>query len=110
MRNYLKKIKARYDLNKNKKILSLNIEDRKIQKELRKNWLLKIENERRIAVGDEVFISYKEMRDFNDNEDNINSNSINLTNDYQLIESTNIINDFVKLENFENKKIISSIK
>ena len=108
--NYLKKIKARYDLNKNKKILSLNIEDRKIQKELRKNWLLKIENERRIAVGDEVFISYKEMEDFNDNEDNINSNSINLTNDYQLIESTNIINDFVKLENFESKKIISSIK
>ncbi len=108
--NYLKKIKARYDLNKNKKILSLNIEDRKIQKELRKNWLLKIENERRIAVGDEVFMSYKEMEDFNDNEDNINSNSINLTNDYQLIESTNIINDFVKLENFENKKIISSIK
>ena len=108
--NYLKKIKARYDLNKNKKILSLNIEDRKIQKELRKNWLLNIENERRIAVGDEVFMSYKEMEDFNDNEDNINSNSINLTNDYQLIESTNIINDFVKLENFENKKIISSIK
>lgn len=108
--NYLKKIKARYDLNKNKKILSLNIEDRKIQKELRKNWLLKIENERRIAIGDEVFMSYKEMEDFNDNEDNINSNSINLTNDYQLIESTNIINDFVKLENFENKKIISSIK
>ena len=55
-------------------------------------------------------MSYKEMEDFNDNEDNINSNSINLTNDYQLIESTNIINDFVKLENFENKKIISSIK
>lgn len=108
--NYLKKIKARYDLNKNKKILSLNIEDRKIQKELRKNWLLNVENERRIAVGDEVFMSYKEMEDFNDNEDNINSNSINLTNDYQLIESTNIINDFVKLENFENKKIISSIK
>jgi len=108
--NYLKKIKARYDLNKNKKILSLNIEDRKIQKELRKNWLLKIENERRIAIGDEVFMSYKEMEDFNDNENNINSNSINLTNDYQLIESTNIINDFVKLENFENKKIISSIK
>ena len=108
--NYLKKIKARYDLNKNKKILSLNIEDRKIQKELRKNWLLKIENERRIAIGNEVFMSYKEMEDFNDNENNINSNSINLTNDYQLIESTNIINDFVKLENFENKKIISSIK
>ena len=108
--NYLKKIRARYDLNKNKKILSLNIQDRKIQKELRKNWLLDIENERRIAVGDEIFMSYEDMEDFNDNEDNINSNSINLINDYQLIESTNIINDFINLENFENKKIVSSIK
>ena len=35
--NYLKKVRNRYDLNKNKKLLSLNFEERKIQKELRKS-------------------------------------------------------------------------
>ena len=59
--NYLKKVRDRYDLNKNKKKLSLNLEDRKTQKELRKDWLLSIENERRLRVGLEEFISYKEM-------------------------------------------------
>ena len=57
--NYLKKVRDRYDLNKNKKKLSLNLEDRKTQKELRKDWLLSIENERRLKVGLEEFISYK---------------------------------------------------
>ena len=104
--NYLKKVRDRYDLNKNKKKLSLNLEDRKTQKELRKDWLLSIENERRLKVGLEEFISYKEMEDFNESDTSIEDN-INLTDDYQLIESTNIINDFIDLE---KEIILSSVK
>ena len=104
--NYLKKVRDRYDLNKNKKKLSLNLEDRKTQKELRKDWLLSIENERRLKVGLEEFISYKEMEDFNESDTSI-ENNINLIDDYQLIESTNIINDFIVLE---KEIILSSVK
>ena len=104
--NYLKKVRDRYDLNKNKKKLSLNLEDRKTQKELRKDWLLNIENERRLKVGLEEFISYKEMEDFNESDTSIEDN-INLIDDYQLIESTNIINDFIDLE---KEIILSSVK
>ena len=47
------------------------------------------------------------MEEFNDNEDDFNNNMINLKNDYQLIESTNIINDFLDIE---NKNIFSLVK
>ena len=86
--------------------MSLNLEDRKTQKELRKDWLLSIENERRLKVGLEEFISYKEMEDFNESDTSI-ENNINLIDDYQLIESTNIINDFIDLE---KEIILSSVK
>ena len=86
--------------------MSLNLEDRKIQKELRKDWLLGIENERRLKVGLEEFISYKEMEDFNESDTSL-ENNINLIDDYQLIESTNIINDFIDLE---KEIILSSVK
>jgi carboxyl-terminal processing protease len=104
--NYLKKVRDRYDLNKNKKKLSLNFEDRKTQKALSKDWLLSIENERRLKVGLEEFISYKEMEDFNESDTSL-ENNINLIDDYQLIESTNIINDFIDLE---KEIILSSVK
>ena len=104
--NYLKKVRDRYDLNKNKKNLSLNLEDRKTQKELRKDWLLSIENERRLKVGLKEFISYKKMEDFNESDTSL-ENNINLIDDYQLIESTNIINDFIDLE---KEIILSSVK
>ncbi len=86
--------------------MSLNFEDRKTQKELRKDWLLSIENERRLKVGLEEFISYKEMEDFNESDTSL-ENNINLIDDYQLIESTNIINDFIDLE---KEIILSSVK
>ena len=105
--NYLKQVRKRYDLNKNKKLVSLNIEQRKIQKDLRKSWLLNIENQRRSAIGMSVFASYEEMEDFNDRDTNYNNNSIDLESDYQLIESTKIIDDFLK---FSNKKLISVVE
>ena len=103
--NYLKKVRDRYDLNKNKRKLSLNLNERKIQKELRKDWLLQIENERRQKVGLAIYSSYEEMQESSDT--GITSSTINLEDDYQLIESTNIINDYIEL----NKKFaLSSIK
>ena len=103
--NFLKKVRDRYDLNKNKRKLSLNLNERKIQKELRKNWLLQIENERRQKVGLAIYSSYEEMQESSDT--GITSSEINLEDDYQLIESTNIINDYIEL----NKKFaLSSIK
>ena len=104
--NYLQKVRNRYDLNKNKKLLSLNINERTIQKELRKSWLLEIENERRSEIGLDVFNSFEEMENFKDNKDSLDQNSINLEDDYLLIESTRIINDFL---NFSKKKMLSSV-
>ena len=104
--NYLQKVRNRYDLNKNKKLLSLNINKRTIQKELRRSWLLDIENERRSEIGLDVFNSFEEMENFKDNKDSLGQNSINLEDDYLLIESTKIINDFL---NFSKKKMISSV-
>ena len=80
--NYLKKVRNRYDLNKDKKFLSLNLDERKTQKELRKNWLLEIENERRLGLDLNIFMSYDELEEYNQQED-IDNNSINLKNDYQ---------------------------
>ena len=54
----------------------------------------------------EEFISYKEMEDFNESDTSL-ENNINLIDDYQLIESTNIINDFIDLE---KEIILSSVK
>ena len=104
--NYLQKVRNRYDLNKNKKLLSLNINERTIQKELRKSWLLEIENERRSEIGLDVFNSFEEMENFKDNKDSLDQNSINLEDDYLLIESTKIINDFL---NFSKKKMLSFV-
>tara|TARA_B100000941_G_scaffold112234_1_gene78801 strand:+ start:129 stop:2171 length:2043 start_codon:yes stop_codon:yes gene_type:complete len=104
--NYLQKVRNRYDLNKNKKLLSLNINKRTIQKELRKSWLLEIENERRSEIGLDVFNSFEEMENFKDDTDSLEQNSINLEDDYLLIESTKIINDFL---NFSKKKMLSSM-
>ena len=105
--NYLKQVRERYDLNKNKRLITLNIENRETQKELRKDWLLEIENERREANGLNIFASYKEMEDFNDDEEDFNENLIDLKNDYQLLESTKIINDFI---NLSKKTMLSSTK
>ena len=69
--------------------------------------MLEIENERRSGLGLNVFLTYSEMEEFNDNEDDFNNKMINLKNDYQLIESTNIINDFLDIE---NKNIFSLVK
>ena len=47
------------------------------------------------------------MEDSNDDEEDFNENLIDLKNDYQLLESTKIINDFI---NLSKKTMLSSTK
>ena len=93
---YISQLKERYDLNKNKKVLSLNLDERNIQKSLRRSWLLQIENERRINLGYEPFKSYEDYDNTN-NDPSILENEIDLKKDFLLIESTNIAIDFLNL-------------
>ena len=106
--NYLKDVRKRYDLNKDKKFLSLKIQDRKNQKSLRKNWLLEIENRRRNSLGLDEFASYEDLESFNkENGDEVNANRIDFENDFQFIESAKIVNDYLGLK---QEKIITMVK
>ena len=105
--NYLKEVRKRYDLNKDKKFLSLKIQDRDNQKNLRKNWLLEIENKRRSSLGFDKFASYEDLENFNkENDDITDANRIDFENDYQLIESAKIVSDYLDLE---QEKIITMV-
>ena len=105
--NYLKEVRKRYDLNKDKKFLSLKIQDRDNQKNLRKNWLLEIENKRRSSLGFDTFASYEDLENFNkENDDITDANRIDFENDYQLIESAKIVNDYLDLA---QEKIITMV-
>ena len=92
---YLKSIRNRYDLNKNKKFLSLNIEERKNQKRLNREWMLQAENIRRSSLGLEEFASYE---DFQGNNEQSEQDKINLEKDLMLQETINIAKDFIKLD------------
>ena len=98
---YLSNVRQRYDENKNKRELSLNINDRVDEKDSRKLWLLKIENERRLDLGLPIYPSYEALEN-SEEEELVDRNNIDLENDFLLIESTKIIGDFIDL----NKKII----
>ena len=101
---YLAKVRERYDQNKDKKLLSLNIDTRKLEKEARRAWLLEIENDRRKVLGLSTFESYEKLEENNKNENKDNDEKIDLNKDFLLIESTNIVNDYINM----NKKILLS--
>ena len=94
---YLGEVRDRYYLNKDKKLLSLNLETRKSEKEARKDWLLQIENKRREGLGLEIFSTYEDLDENNKENENTN-NDIDFKRDYLLIESTNIINDYLNVD------------
>jgi carboxyl-terminal processing protease len=100
---YLSAVRDRYNINQDKKLLSLNLDTRKSEKEARKDWLLQIENKRREGLGLEKFLNYEDFNENNKKGENIN-NDIDFKRDYLLIESANIINDYLNL----NKKILVS--
>ncbi len=93
---YIQNLRTRYDLAKNKKELSLNINNRKLEKEERKDWILNNENNRREDIGLEVFVDYSAMEEF-DKQKKEEDLDIDLENDYLLEEATNIIADYIYL-------------
>jgi carboxyl-terminal processing protease len=100
---YLGAVRDRYYINKDKKLISLNIDIRRSEMDARKEWLLQIENKRREGLGLKTFVNYEELSANNKKDENIN-NDIDFKKDYLLIESANIINDYLNL----NKKILVS--
>ena len=100
---YLSEVRERYYLNKDKKLLSLNLDTRKYEKNDRKDWLLQIENNRRKGLGLDTFLTYEDLNESNKKNENANID-IDFERDYLLIESTNIINDYLNL----NKKLLIS--
>ena len=100
---YLGAVRDRYFINKDKKLLSLNLDIRRSEMEARKEWLLQIENKRREGLGLKTFVNYEDLSANNKIDKNIN-NDIDFKKDYLLIESANIVNDYLNL----NKKILVS--
>ena len=64
----------------------------------------RIENNRRKVLGLTTFESYAELEEHNKNENKENDEKIDLNKDFLLIESTNIVNDYINM----NKKILLS--
>ena len=95
---YILNLRERYDLVKNKKELSLNIDNRKKEKAERKDWIFDIENTRRENVGLAKFETYSDMEDFNKEKDEKDLD-IDVESDYLLQETANIIADYIYLNN-----------
>jgi carboxyl-terminal processing protease len=94
---YILDIRKRYDAQKNKQVISLNLENRKVEKEERQSWALDIENKRRASLNLEVFSSYKALKDFNDAKEIENDKKefdIDIESDYLLNEGVQILSDF----------------
>ena len=92
---YLKDVRSRYDKNKNKMELSLNIDERRFEQEERKQWLLEVENKRRSSLGMEIFKDYESLDEFNDNFD---PEDIDIIRDYSLLQGLEIIGDYIDSE------------
>jgi len=92
--NYLQLIRNRYDLNKNKKFLSLNIKERETQKTLNRAWMLETENNRRSLLGLSLFSDYEEYEASNKSN---GQDGINLKKDFMLQETVNIAKDYINL-------------
>ena len=91
---YIANLKERYDNQKNKKSLSLNLKQRKNEKTERQRWALNIANDRLLKLGLEPFKTFKDLENFNDNKEN---EDLDIENDYLLKESLNILRDFIDI-------------
>jgi len=90
---YILKIRQKYDQRKNRKQLSLNIDERKKDKLDRRLWILNTENSRRNLLNIDTFSTYNDLEAF---REDIDSEEISLENDFLLNESKNIIIDYLK--------------
>jgi len=90
---YILKIRQKYDQRKNKKELSLNINERKNDKLDRRSWILNVENARRNLLNIDTFNTYDDLEA---HREEVDSDEISLENDFLLNESKNIIVDYLK--------------
>ena len=93
---YILDIRERYETQKNKKNLSLNIKQREKEKYDRQDWSLNTENKRRSSLDLEVFNSYQELKEFNEKKTD-NEQGIDFENDYLLKEGAQILYDYMLL-------------
>jgi carboxyl-terminal processing protease len=93
---YILDIRERYDAQKNKKTLSLNINKREQEKYDRQDWSLNTENKRRSGLDLEIFNSYQDLKDFNENKED-NETDIDIEKDYLLKEGAQILYDYMLL-------------
>jgi carboxyl-terminal processing protease len=94
---YILDIRKRYEVQKNKEVISLNLTNRRVEKEERQLWALDIENKRRASLKLETFNSYKAMQDYNDvkeTEEDERDSEIDIDNDYLLNEGMQILSDY----------------
>ena len=94
---YILDIRKRYEIQKNKEVISLNLINRRVEKEERQAWALDIENKRRTSLNLDTFNSFKAMEDFNDAkeaEDDERDSEIDVDNDYLLNEGMQILSDY----------------
>ncbi len=94
---YILDIRKRYEIQKNKEVISLNFIKRRVEKEERQSWALDIENKRRASLNFETFSSFKAMEDFNDAkeaEEDDKDSEIDIDNDYLLNEGAQILSDY----------------
>ena len=95
---YILDIRERYEIQKNKEVISLNLSNRINEKEERQVWALNVENKRRASLNLEIFSSYKAMKDYTDEKetkDEEKDNEINIDDDYLLHEGTQILSDYM---------------
>ena len=95
---YILDIRKRYEIQKNKEVISLNLTNRRVEKEERQLWALDIENKRRASLNLEIFDSYKAMEDYNDAKETADDEKdfeINIDDDYLLNEGAQILSDYM---------------
>ena len=95
---YILDIRKRFEIQKNKEVISLNITNRRVEKEERQLWALDIENKRRALLNLEIFDSFKAMEDYNDAKETADDEKdfeINIDDDYLLNEGAQILSDYM---------------
>ena len=97
---YILDIRKRYEIQKNKDVISLNLTYRKIENEERQSWALDVENKRRASLNLETFDSYLDMKNYKDDMntgDDKKDYEIDISNDYLLEEGLQILSDYTML-------------
>jgi len=92
---YILDIRERYENQKNKTSISLNLKQREKEKIDRQAWTLVTENKRRLGLSLEIFSNYEELKNFNEGAE---PEDIDLDSDYLLNETTKVVTDYLAIE------------